>query len=174
MHPFYGVTPLLHQPPAERLEIDERASLNALRTQSQNSQASIDVFGWAPDMLACIVTAAALRPGVPSPLETFARLKNILSVADIPEAVAFIFTMGNLTMLNKVDPGENEEALRRGETPKYRPINAGSLLLKQALKDATKTASGKRAKALVAPIQLGLGVKAGPERLAWLAHSPSN
>ena len=45
MRPFYSAAPLLHQPPAERLEIDERASLNALRTQAQNSQASIDVFG---------------------------------------------------------------------------------------------------------------------------------
>ena len=79
--------------------------------------------------------------------------------------------MGNLNMITKVDPAENEEALFRGETPKYRPVNAGSLLLKQALKDATKTASGKWAKTHVAPIQLGLGVKAGPERLAWLAHS---
>ena len=74
-------------------------------------------------MLACIVTAAPLRPGAPSPLETFARLKNILSIADIPETVAFIFTMGNLTMLNKVDPGENE----RPFSAETRPITAPSM-----------------------------------------------
>ena len=40
-----------------------------------------------------------------------------------------------------------------------------------SLSDATSTPSAKAAMASVHPVQLGLGAKGGPERLAWTAQS---
>lgn len=170
MHPKSVDEVVLPEASADRIELDEEGALASLLLDSQRSQASPDVFGWSPDLLACIAKAKAPHPGARAPLEVFARFKHILALADIPDAVAVLLTAGSLTLLNKVEQEENDLRVAKGETPKCRPVNGGNFFLKQALVDVTKTPSALRAKASLSPIQLGLGVSGGPDRMAWLAH----
>ena len=82
-----------------------------------------------------------------------------------------VLTSGALNMINKVDEETNAQARATGSLPQYRPVNAGTNILKQALNDAAKTPSGAKAKSSTRPTQLGLGIKHGPERMAWALHA---
>jgi len=120
MHPDHGGAGILPVAPPTRIDIDEAASLASFASASQDSQAAGDAFGWAPDLLACVVRYKHPGSAHRGPADVFARLKHIIAVADVPDAVA---------------------------------------------------ASAKAAMATVLPVQLGLGVKGGPERLAWTAQT---
>jgi hypothetical protein len=167
IHPFYGKDPTLPVAPPSRIEIDEAVSIKSLRSAAGDTQASPDVFGWSPNLLACVAFTKPASNNVRSPIEVLARLKQIITAADVPDAVAVILTSGALNMINKVDEETNERARAEGTKPSYRPVNAGTNLLKQALNDAAHSHSGTKAKCSTLPIQLGLGVKNGPERMAW-------
>ena len=138
MHPFYGDDPVLPLAPPARLEIDEATSIGNLRSQADDTQASSDVFGWSANLLACVVFAKPTVHGR-SPAEVLARLKHTITVADVPDAVAVVLTAGALNMINKVDEEVNARARAEGATPQYRPVNAGTNILKQALNDAAHT-----------------------------------
>jgi len=115
----------------------------------------------------CVVHAPADANHTRTSAEILARFKHIITTADIPDAVAVVLTCGSLNMINKVDEDINARARQEGKTPLYRPVNAGTNILKQALNDAAQTKSGVKAKKSTLPVQLGLGVKNGPERMTW-------
>jgi hypothetical protein len=70
-----------------------------------------------------------------------------------------------------VEPEENERRVRAGLKPKARPVNNGQQFTKRATHLATRTDSGKRVKRGLQPIQLGLGAKAGPEKMVFTARA---
>ena len=75
-------------------------------------------------------------------------------------------TIGKLTALNKVSIDEQSALEDNNEDRKIRPINGGSMLLKQPFKALLKTDPVLRAKESLAPFQLGLDSPGGPEKVA--------
>jgi hypothetical protein len=85
--------------------------------------------------------------------------------------VAFILTAGSLTALNKLSEDDQNIRLSKGLQRKLRPVNNSSTILKGPLRLASKSDAGVRARKRLEPIQLGLGSKSGPEKMAFIARA---
>jgi hypothetical protein len=146
-------------------------SLSALETQLYRSasdrQAGIDVFGWSPGML----LSTRRFSGDLTPLKAFARLLHILGSSHVPEAVAFLLTPGACTALNKIPEEENRMRKSQNLQPKIRPINNGSLFLKNVFRACNNSTSGKQAKRSCEPVQFGTGAKGGPTTMGLAASA---
>ena len=163
MHPNYGGgDPRIHgkMPPPLLLSLTSLAK--TLKKDAGNSQASIDVFGWTPGLL----LSTRNRQGPMTPIKTMARLQKILAEENVPDAVAFLLSAGGLTALNKIPEKENFRRQQASMDPKLRPINSGSLLLKNTFRGAAKSPSGYEAKLKTRPTQFGCGSKGGMETMA--------
>jgi hypothetical protein len=169
MHPDYGNDD--PRPPLPDPAPDIGLSLFALETQLYRSasdrQAGIDVFGWSPGML----LSTRRFPGDLTPLKAFARLLHILGSSHVPEAVAFLLTPGACTALNKIPEEENRVRKSQNLQPKIRPINNGSLFLKNVFRACNNTPSGKLAKRRCEPVQFGTGAKGSPTTMGLAASA---
>ena len=120
----------------------------------------LDVFGWAADFLLPIRNTAFLRQ--------FARLVARIGSADIPGVAARFLTAGGLIALYKEDEGKRRERKSRGQPQRIRPVNVGSAILKWGLQLLLKTPGARDAAEKLQPIQMALGVRRGPEKVAHL------
>ena len=96
---------------------------------------------------------------------------SLIAKCDIPTGIAFLSVNGGLTALNKVEAEANDWLIAQNLKPKARPVNNGVDLTKRAMHMATVAKSGKRVRKALQPIQLGLGAKAGPEKMVMTAHA---
>ena len=142
----------------------ERALVNAAGKAPKQP----DLYGWTNDMLWGLRTPK--RHQEHPFTKALAKLQVLLATGDVPMAVRVLCTAGKLVAVNKVTHDENLARLARGEKPKVRPVNAGAQILKNPLRLATRTESGLRLRRhLEHTGQLGLGVSAGPEKVAFAA-----
>jgi hypothetical protein len=172
MHPDHGGGDprILGGPPHPPLLISKTSLEKSLKRDAGKTQASPDVYGWSPDFF----LSTRRRTGLMFPIKTFARLHKILAEDDIPQAIAFIFTAGGLTALNKIAEEENHVRRTQGLDPKLRPVNSGALFLKNVFKSALKTTSGHKSGRKLYPTQLGCGASGGMATLSLssrAAHS---
>ena len=129
------------------------------------SECTPDVFGWRDDFW------ADCKGDRTNPLAVQAgRLQEIMSTPkNLPVALSFIATAGALQALNKVSKEESSTRAENGEEVLVRPINQGVIFTRRLMSVATKDASACKAKRSLQPIQMGLGVSAGPEITALTA-----
>jgi hypothetical protein len=143
---------------SEQVYLTEGECAKAVVRKSKETQASIDVYGWSPDMTHDI----AGDPKHPF-ITASASLMTLLSKGDVPLAVAFVLTAGGLSPFNKLSHEENEERIQNGLDPALRPVNNGVMITKNTTILVCGTPAAVAAKKKLSPIQLGLGTKAGPE-----------
>jgi hypothetical protein len=75
---------------------------------------------------------------------SYVRLIARITSGQIPDVVDFLTTFSGLTPINKIPVDENEDRISRDLKPKYRPINTGVIITKQALDYLPDSPSGKR------------------------------
>jgi hypothetical protein len=143
MHPHYGETiqPFDTQfKNSVSLDIGKCAA--KLRRDAGKTK-NIDVFGWTPDLLACLRNLLPSERGMDF-FKVHAMLTAALGdTANVPNAVAFMVSAGYMTPLNKISPKGNEEKIRNGLTPVIRPVNSGVTQLKNLGQCALDSNGGK-------------------------------
>jgi hypothetical protein len=161
MHPFHGTRVIAPEPTGPQASILPTACAAALLSKAGDSQCSPDVFGWSADMY---LPVRGLPDG--DIVQAVAELTALVASGEVPTSVSFLLTCGTLAAFNKVPAEENMRLTSTGGTPKCRPVNNGVHLLKQSLRLVANSPSGQRVKQEIQTFNLGLGVRAGPEKLA--------
>ena len=150
----------LHAPQEAQEKVTTSAAKRFLYRAAAQKRTCLDVFGWAADFLLPIRNTAFLRQ--------FARLVARIGSADIPGVAARFLTAGGLIALYKEDEGKRRERKSRGQPQRIRPVNVGSAILKWGLQLLLKTPGARDAAEKLQPIQMALGVRRGPEKVAHL------
>ena len=80
-----------------------------------------------------------------------------------PDAVYFLLISGSLAAINKDTRDETRERLEARLERRLRPVNSGSGILKNPLRVALGQDEARRAIDDLLPLQMGNGLKAGPQ-----------
>jgi hypothetical protein len=154
---------LVTQMPCAQLSVTVLAMHRRLKRDA-GSNKSIDNFGWAPDLLlpqrGHTLTLDSLSFQV-------ARLHCAIFTSDLPIEGALLVTAGKSTSLFKDGPTKRKADAALGKPPRLRAVVSGTLILRTSLSEANKTPSGKRAHEELSKYNLALGVKSGPEKVAF-------
>ena len=162
MHLNYNNELVIQAPLGPQAKAPAVECLSALYKAAGESESSTDVFGWRNDLW------ADCRDDLKDPLGVqVGRLLQMLAEDEVTSvALTFIAVAGGLLGVNKVPKEENVQRERAGEDPLIRPANSGSIFTRRLFKVATSGVDAMRAKRALQPIQMGLGVSAGPETTA--------
>ena len=162
MHPIRETPLSIPLATCPQLTVTAEDCFKVLIKKAGSKDAPLDFFGWSADMF-------YWDRNKQSPLLTqVARLCAILASGRAPKALNYLVTAGCLTALNKITADEQAARLESGQPPVVRPINKGCLFLQVAFGAAMKTPEAEAAKLKLRPIQLGLGARAGPAKMALL------
>jgi hypothetical protein len=94
--------------------------------------------------------------------------QRVANADRVPPAAALVLSPGNLFAKNKVCEEDQKALEEAGQEPSIRPVNHGATLLKWGLSCTAKTKEGKAARAVLGPIQRGVGAARGPESTSHL------
>lgn len=97
-------------------------------------------------------------------------VSKLVDASDVSDLVAFAFSAGSIIGLNKDDLTVQEERVSQGLTPRERPINQGSLILKLAFDLALHSPAAVKAAQALQPIQQGVGAPRGMEVIAHVCN----
>ena len=109
-----------------------------------------DPYGWNTAMLHLIRNVSEEEG--PSFFSLYSALVSRVISADVSDLVAFVLSSGSIIGLNKDDEQTQEERHQKGLTPRERPINQGSLLLKLAFDLALHSPQAQQAVKELQPI----------------------
>jgi len=168
MHADYGQPLRPPAPPADGLTITPDLLAQEIRRRARTKDCSIDALGWSDDLVQLI--ASPKIPPEENLIDAIAEFFALLTSVTLHPSIALCWTTGSLTALNKISAAQQSLL----PEPKLRPVNNGSLFLKRMFQTAIKTPSGTLATRCLTPIQLGLGVSAGPELAAHTARHKYN
>jgi hypothetical protein len=170
LHPRRAKELILPQPAGPQVKTSADSLAKSLATDAGHKADSLDPFGWAPNLL----SGAKLKKHTdekPSLLVQMSRFMAIVSDCDVPHEVAVLITAGALLGANKIPEEEQLLRVSQGLPKLIRPINRGSMMMKRPMQAAVRSPAGKRAQATLRPFQLGMGVSAGPEKMALIARA---
>jgi hypothetical protein len=176
MHPDYGEgcsrRPLATDGSHDIGHLSHKKACKMINNKAGVLEESIDPLGWATNYM-LLVRGLKHVNGRRTPIQTLARLQQMLmgKARFIPDAAAFLLTVGALAALSKVPASRNEELRRQGLKPKIRPVNVGNTFMKGAYQLMRTAPSAKAANESTRPIQKGNGVSSGGEKIVATARA---
>ena len=153
----------------EQFFMDQRDVKEILFTKCTSSWQSGDPFGWNTALLHLIRVGPQSEEHLPF-FDSYCALISRLLVADVSDLASYVLSGGSIFGLNKESEEARQAREQKGDSPKERPVNQGSLLLKLVFDLALHSPDAIGALADCAPIQMGVGAKRGMEVIAHLCH----
>lgn len=146
----------------EQFYLDPQDVEKALSERCTEAWHSCDPFGWNTSLLH-LVREAPDGENSPAFFRGYSALVSQLISADVSDLGSFVVSGGLMFGLNKESEEKRVERENQGESPKERPINQGSLILKLVFDLALHSPGAIGALADCSPIQMGVGAKRGME-----------
>ena len=128
-----------------------------------------DPYGWNTAMLHLIRNVDDF-PGR-SFFFCYSTLVSHVVSAEVSDLVAYSLSSGSIIGLNKDDEETQNARREKGLSPRERPINQGSLILKLAFDLALHSPAAQAATKELEPIQQGVGAKRGMEVIAHVCNA---
>ena len=166
MHPTRILPLNLPAPTGPQLKTPREDCFKTLMKNAGSIRAPIDALGFSDDAL-------VHDRGQPkeSTLSWYtAILQELLGAGRAPDAVYFLLVSGSLTAINKDTREETAARLTALMERRLRPVNSGSGILKTPLRVALGQEEAMRAIEELLPLQMGNGLRAGPQIKVYLAR----
>ena len=153
----------------EQFFLDQRDVKEIVFTKCTSAWQSGDPFGWNTALLHLIRVGPQSEEHLPF-FDSYCDLISRLLVADVSDLASYVLSGGSIFGLNKESEESRQAREQKGESPKERPVNQGSLLLKLVFDLALHSPDAIGALADCAPIQMGVGAKRGMEVIGHLCR----
>ena len=85
--------------------------------------------------------------------------------------IRILVTMGAMTALNKTTQAKQALRASQGLDPLVRPVAAGNNLTKSVFRILKNSEAGVRAHKTLRPIEASMGIKNGPQMIAYLTEA---